>query len=163
MAKILSASRYFRDAEPQQRQILFCLLTGSLAGALGAALFGPDSGVCLGTQPRLPSWFGIFFHIALFPLLLSAAYLLGRGNLIRALFFLRGAVLAGCFCALSAGACFRWLLCFLDTALLLPFWISLGAVWCRGAAEAKSETWLLLPALLLAAAAACLKSLLFIQ
>ena len=162
MARFRYTGRYLRDVEREQRQLVFCLMLGSLLGALCAGLPGEAFSLTLQAQPQPPNWFRTFFHIALFPLLLSAALLLGRGPLIRLLFVLKGAAIAFSFCSICAQSAFRWLPFFLDAALVLPFWIPLGALWCRRAADPKSCLLLLPPALLLAALIACIQVLLFI-
>lgn len=147
-----------------QQKILLCLLFGTLFGAVAASLHSGSLSAARLALPGRVSVLGTWFRVSLFPVLLTASFLLRRKAAIRLLFFLKSA--ADAYTLVSVAGSGRELLSallpgfLLETLLPLPFLILTGAHWSRQTEGGKTDEWLLAPLLAIALLSAFLETLL---
>lgn len=161
MTQFLRCSKIFRYENSDLQRLLFCLLSGSLIGALCVGL--SDYAVSVpraGWSSASPPYFS-YARCALFPILLFTALVLRRKLLFWVLFFLKGAAAAYTVCYLAAIRSAAIGVCFFDTVLVLPFWFYLGAVWLNQTESTRPAGFLLIPALFPAFFCAILRDQIF--
>ena len=157
--------RLLRSHKSEEQIIFLCLLTGSIAGALSAALGQAEVSGATAASIRQVSDLQLWLRSALFPLLMAAALIWKSGFLLRLLFMLKGAVIALTVCAFSASgaaalaALFPILL--FEAVLPLPMLLAVGAAWLEQTETGKTELWLLIPLLALIFLLILLETILF--
>lgn len=162
MTQSLLHRRIFRYENADLQQLLLCLLSGSLTGALCFRLAVQAAELPRAGWSCASPLFSSFARCALFPMLLFTALILRRKLLFWVLFFLKGAAAAYAICFLATAQGSLLHSCFLETVLVLPFWFYLGAVWIgQIGSERPAGGCLLIPALFLAFVCAILRDLIF--
>lgn len=164
MARFRDFRLRFHPYRQAQQMILLFLLLGMLVGAAAASFHSSGLSPDVFVKSGRASVFGTWFRVSLFPVLLTASFLLRRKAAIWLLFFLKSAADT---CTLVTIACSgREVLSsmlpafLLETLLPLPFMIMTGARWSRQTERGKTDEWLLAPLLAIAFLSALLETLL---